>query len=328
MKKHDYITGIQQAGIGVVDAEKAKQEYKKLFGMEVLVFDDHAPASLMTRYTGDVVYNRRAIMTLNLQGGGGLEIWQYTDRVPKSLPEPPRPGDLGINAILLKTRLEKSERVMDHGFNLFLLEPSDDWFYKDHYPVGGVFGALIGVSNLERSIDFYRCLLGDVEVKTNKKNNDKPAKDEMNENSFQFKVAVIKKKASANGAFSRLLGDVELQLIEVTSEIPKKIYQDRQWGDPGFIHLCFDVNDMNGLKAHMESNGYIFTVDSMNAFEMESASGRFCYVEDPDGTLIELVETHKVPVIKKWNWYFNLKKYKKKPLPRWMIKMMGWSRVK
>jgi hypothetical protein len=27
---------------------------------------------------------------------------------------------------------------------------------------------------------------------------------------------------------------------------------------------------------------------------MDNASGRFCYIEDPDGTLIELVETHKV----------------------------------
>jgi hypothetical protein len=36
----------------------------------------------MTQYTGGSVYNRRAILTMNLQGGGGLEIWQYLDRVP------------------------------------------------------------------------------------------------------------------------------------------------------------------------------------------------------------------------------------------------------
>jgi hypothetical protein len=35
---------------------------------------------------------------------------------------------------------------------------------------------------------------------------------------------------------------------------------------------------------------------------MDNASGRFCYVRDPDGTLIELdQETHKVPIFKK-NW--------------------------
>jgi len=50
---------------------------------------------------------------------------------------------------------------------------------------------------------------------------------------------------------------------------------------------------------------------------------------DPDGTLIEFVETHKVPILKKLNWYFNLKnRDPSKPLPSWMIKSMGLGRVK
>ena len=62
---------------------------------------------------------------------------------------------------------------------------------------------------------------------------------------------------------------------------------------------------------------------------MENASGRFCYLEDPDGTLIELVETHKVPVMKKLGIYFNLKKRNlEKPLPDWMIKLLSLSKVK
>jgi hypothetical protein len=32
---------------------------------------------------------------------------------------------------------------------------------------------------------------------------------------------------------------------------------------------------------------------------MDNASRRFCYLEDPD-ILIELVETHKVPILKNW----------------------------
>jgi hypothetical protein len=53
---------------------------KHLFGMDVLIFDDQAQSKLMTQFTGGSVYNRRAILTMNLQGGGGLEIWQYLDR--------------------------------------------------------------------------------------------------------------------------------------------------------------------------------------------------------------------------------------------------------
>jgi hypothetical protein len=62
---------------------------------------------------------------------------------------------------------------------------------------------------------------------------------------------------------------------------------------------------------------------------MDNASGRFCYIEDPDGTLIELVETHKVPVFKKIGWYLDLRKRnQEKQLPEWIIKMLALSKVK
>ncbi|MFX8942022.1 hypothetical protein ABTN11_20210, partial [Acinetobacter baumannii] len=89
------------------------------------------------------------------------------------------------------------------------------------------------------------------------------------------------------------------ELIEIKDSSPKKIYANRYWGDCGFIHLCFDVLNMNTLKGICTSKGYHFTVDSANSFTMGESAGRFCYVEDPDGTLIELVETHKVPIYKK-----------------------------
>jgi len=58
------------------------------------------------------------------------------------------------------------------------------------------------------------------------------------------------------------------------------------------------------------------------------AAGRFSYIEDPDGTLIEFVNTHKLPIMKKWGWYLNLRKRKKqKPLPDWMLKTLSFNRV-
>ncbi len=62
---------------------------------------------------------------------------------------------------------------------------------------------------------------------------------------------------------------------------------------------------------------------------MESAAGGFCYIETPEGTLIELVETHKVPVLKKLGLYINLKRRNlEKPLPDWMVKLLALSKVK
>jgi len=62
---------------------------------------------------------------------------------------------------------------------------------------------------------------------------------------------------------------------------------------------------------------------------MGEAAGHFSYIEDPDGTLIEFVETHKVPVAKKIGLFLNLdNRNDEKPLPKWIIKMLGIKKVK
>ena len=60
---------------------------------------------------------------------------------------------------------------------------------------------------------------------------------------------------------------------------------------------------------------------------MGEAAGHFSYIEDPDGTLIEFVETHKIPILKKIGWYLNLQKRDPQAaLPNWMLKAMRFSR--
>ena len=62
---------------------------------------------------------------------------------------------------------------------------------------------------------------------------------------------------------------------------------------------------------------------------MGEAAGHFSYIADPDGTLIEFVETHKIPIMKKMGWYLNLKnRNPEKSLPTWMIKALRFNRVK
>ena len=62
---------------------------------------------------------------------------------------------------------------------------------------------------------------------------------------------------------------------------------------------------------------------------MGDSAGRFSYIEDPDGTLIEFVETHRVPIFKKIGWYMDIRKRDpSKPLPDWMVKAMQLGRKK
>ena len=77
--------------------------------------------------------------------------------------------------------------------------------------------------------------------------------------------------------------------------------------------------------------GHPFTVDSANAmetFDMGEAAGNFAYIQAPEGTLIEFVETHKIPLLKKFGWYIDFRKRGSHPLPNWMLKMFRFMRVK
>ena len=107
--KEPIISGIQQIGIGVNDAETAWAWYRRHFGMNIPIFKDKASASLMTRYTNGKVEDRYAILALNGQGGGGFEIWQYTTKKPLESIHQIRLGDTGIFAVKIKSRcVEKS----------------------------------------------------------------------------------------------------------------------------------------------------------------------------------------------------------------------------
>ncbi len=332
------ISGIQQVGIGVKNADEAVKWYSKILGFQSLVFMDEAEAALMTDYTGGEVHKRKAYLTLNLQGGGGFETWQFTSREPQPGIQP-LGGELGINVVKIKckspvtvsewmqaqgaTVKQESDRfwVYDPHGNWFELVPFDDWFeFPKGIKNGGVCGVTFGVSDIEKSAEFYINNLGF------------KVKEETTELVVNGRTLKSKKLIFNNlrkGHFSGLLGNVEIELWENTAGNMSKLYDNRFWGDLGFIHVCFDVIDMEKLKKRFESNGCQLVVDSADSFNMGQAAGRFAYVEDPDGTLIELVETHKVPIMKKIGWYYTLKnKEAATPLPKWQVKLLGMQKVK
>ncbi len=345
----NYWTGIQQIGIGIKNVTEASQWYRDHFGFTAQVFDDAGEAALMLPYTKNEVRSRRAILSLNMAGGGGFEIWQYTSRMPVEPAKPIRLGDFGIFAPKLKCPdvhkaydFLKSKNVKvtaptenpngqltfwawDLYNNPFHLVSSNDWFQKTKHPIGGICGAVIGAAEIDKSIKYYKEVLGfnqDI-YNTSGKFSDLPTLQEE-----KFKRVLLKKAKPNVGAFSRLLGDTEIELVQATDYQGVKIFEGRDWGDTGYIHICFDVVDMKGLQAHCISHNSPFTVDSGETFDMGDSGGRFSYTEDPDGTLIEFVETHKVPILKKFGLFLNLKNKQHKPLADWMVRLLGISKVK
>ena len=347
------ISGIQQIGIGIPRVYEAFDWYRKNLGMDIQVFDEAAEAALMLPYTGGKPQKRHAILAINIQGGGGLEIWQYTSREPQPADFQIQLGDHGIFIAKYKSRDVKAafkafkDKGLDilgqlsqspaGGYHFYLKDPygniceiveADDWFKNYKAPTGGVYGCVIGVSDIEKAKSVYSDILGYDKVICDVSGTFEDFQGIPGGNN-EFRRVILKNSKKREGAFGRLLGDAEIELVQVKDRPARKIFENRFWGDLGYIHLCFDINGMDELRKQCESKGFPFTADSSDSFDMGEAAGHFSYIEDPDGTLIEFVETHKVPILKKLNLYLNLRKRDpKKPLPNWIVGSLAFNRVK
>jgi catechol 2,3-dioxygenase-like lactoylglutathione lyase family enzyme len=353
------ICGIQQIGIGVTNVYETWKWYKEFIGTDIRIFEDSTVAELMLPYTGGQPRERHAALTVNLQGGGGLEIWQYKGRTPLAPSFDVQIGDLGIYAIKFKCRninvayksfVDKGVQPLtppqpnpagiEHFFvrdpfnNIFEVFESTSWFKNDGKPTGGVAGAIIGVSNIDKSLEVYSNLLGYDKILSDLTGNYTDLIG-IPGGTGTFRRMLLTHSKPRKGAFSPLFGETQIELIQDIEQPTNKIFKDRLWGDLGFIHLCFDIRHMERLEKECNELGYPFTVNSnvkhneKGSFDMGEAAGHFTYIEDPDGTLIEFVETHRVPLLKALGINLNLdKRDPERPLPNWIINMMGLKKVK
>lgn len=352
------ICGIQQIGIGVKNLEEAWKWYIKYFGMDCRIFEDDTEAKLMLNYTGGETRKRHAILAMNLQSGGGFEIWQYREREPVGIKEDIRIGDLGILACKMKTRntpntlqsfrnsgLNVPEKALtdpagkqtffmkDPFGNIFQVVEAKDWFMDEKKNTGGSYGAIIGVSDIAKSMVVYSEILGYDKIIYDKTGTF-PDLAAIPGGNAECRRVLLGRSKKFTGPISRVFGDSVIELISTPGKPGKKTYLGRLWGDPGFIHLCYDMQGMDQLKVFCREKGFPFTVESKaghqgNSFDMGEAAGHFSYIEDPDGTLIEFVETHKIPVIKKLGLFIDLRKRDpNKSLPGWMLKALRFSKVK
>jgi catechol 2,3-dioxygenase-like lactoylglutathione lyase family enzyme len=348
------ISGIQQMGVGVSDLHEAWTWYRQNFGMDIKVFEDEAVAELMLPHTDGQPRKRTAALAMNMQGGGGFEIWQHTGKTPEPCSFQVLLGDLGINIAKVKstsvrraykdfadkhldllTQVVSDPSGNEHFFvkdlygNIFQVVKEANIFKEEKSVNGGIYGAIIGVTDIEKAKVVYCDILGYDQVVFDKEDNFEDLKG-IPGGEEKIRRVLLKHSKERMGPFSKLFGPSQIELVSVKSREPRKIYEGRIWGDPGYIHLCFDIQGMDQLREKCAEKGFPFTVDSgASSFDMGVAAGHFAYIEDPDGTLIEFVETHRLPIIEKIGWYMNLQNRKVgKRLPDWMVKTLSWGRIK
>jgi len=277
--KNYIISGIQQMGVGVKNLQEAWEWYRKFFGMDVPIFEEDAEAKLMLPYTGGKPRRRHAVLAMNLQSGGGFEIWQYKEREPREAINEIMAGDLGIFACKMKVKNiddaldnyrkkgavilgepardplgRKTFFIRDPYNNHFQFVEATDWFLNERKVNGGAYGAIIGVTDIERSLKVYAGILGYDDLMYDKSGvfddfQSLPGGD------HSFRRVLLRQSKPFMGAFSRLFGDSVIELISVKKRKASKIYEGRYWGDPGFIHLCYDIKGMDQLKEHCPKKG-------------------------------------------------------------------------
>ncbi|MGK0286230.1 MAG: catechol 2,3-dioxygenase-like lactoylglutathione lyase family enzyme, partial [Salibacteraceae bacterium] len=336
------INGIQHIGVGVPNHAESWKWYRQNFGMDICFFNGAAEAPLMQVYTRGKVINKQAAMISNLHGGCAMEVVSPISFTAKKSVVEFEIGDLGIFSASVKApNLKKafdsfssngtpvlggiesspigrdSFYIKDPNGLLFQITQGKSWFVKPKKVVmGGPTGVTIGVRDMKRSLALYADILG----------YDKVMMDETGVfNDWKhipggFKTCrrvMLTQSNKPGGGFANLTGQSYIELVQALNYEPKKIFKGRIWGDVGFVHLGFDVRGMNALGVELASKGFGFTCDTDDVLTMGSSTRVHCtYIEDPDGTLIELIEVFKIPIIERLGIYLNVEKRDPKtPLP-------------
>ena len=123
--------------------------------------------------------------------------------------------------------------------------------------------ASIRTSNMEKSIDFYTRLMG-------------------------LKL-LSKREIPQNHAEIAFLQDPNAKgaTLELTFYRTQKKFLQAEYEDRLFDHLAFEVKDLQKTIAAMRKENVTITDEP---YRLSPAGSLIAFVEDPDGTLIELIE--------------------------------------
>jgi len=138
--------------------------------------------------------------------------------------------------------------------------------------ITGISHVGISVANLERSISFYRDLLGMrliQEVPLGGANYDAI----MGLKGTQGRIAVLR------------TGNLEIELLEFKRPVPRPVDPDRPVSDQGISHFAIHVEDIAGLHARLKAAGVRF---HSALIYFRSWATTAAYFRDPDGHLLEL----------------------------------------
>ncbi|MBA7618422.1 hypothetical protein ES703_25748 [subsurface metagenome] len=355
-KGADLINVLQHVGIAVSDRDRSWAFYRRL-GFDVPMTSDQSYITRLKPLTGGD-YERKVVLAGNLMGGATIEIFQFTSTEPVSYSKDWQWGDPGITAMALKVpdlvkALELFKETPDmlvagpapwsanpawkaallkdpDGLLIYFVEiPGMNYSLRRSTDyVGGIVFASIAVSDMERSLDFYRQVLDYTDVLYDWNGTD-PMLSAIPGGERPQRRVMLSDPRPSTSFFSFYLDRGMIELVEVEGSKAPHIFHGRRWGDIGKTEICFDVYDIRSTFEELVRRGAEPVIEP-NLEDRDlglGVSALFGYLADPDGTLIELSEPTRLRLIRKIS--LDLRKRKPgKAFPAWIMKLSRFNRYK
>jgi catechol 2,3-dioxygenase-like lactoylglutathione lyase family enzyme len=158
--------------------------------------------------------------------------------------------------------------------------------------VHGVIHAGVGVSNLENSIAFYKTVLG-FDKLLYEYEGYIPEINMIEGRSLPMKLAILERSYPEELNEDFLPAGI-IKLFEAPGFNGRHIYHGRRWGDIGCMELSFDVSGLENVVSDIKSKGIKIYLPPVEIDMGTGSKGVIAYIQDPDGTIIELVEIKSV----------------------------------
>jgi catechol 2,3-dioxygenase-like lactoylglutathione lyase family enzyme len=140
--------------------------------------------------------------------------------------------------------------------------------------IHGIHHTAISTPDIDRSVAFYRDLLGARVMSEFKWPKGSEVVDRI----------VGLERSSARAAML-MLGNAMIEIFEYETPEPRSGDANRPVCDHGITHLCLDVTDVKGEYERLSAAGMIFHCPPQDLGEVWATYGR-----DPDGNVVELQE--------------------------------------
>ena|ERR1700730_6370519 len=136
----------------------------------------------------------------------------------------------------------------------------------------------ITVSNLERSLAFWRDVLG-FELSHTAHQTCEMACEITGVAGAEIKLAVVKAP-----------GGHKIELLEYLAPADRKRHADVRPCDIGSVHVALIVNDLDAVLSAINASGWKAAGKPQTLQSGPNAGKRVVYVRDPDGTAIEFMQ--------------------------------------